>query len=102
MAKGTTQTGSGTLSHDDAQDLLGPEVMTSATIKRSQANYKGNQHGDLVEITIEHDGKYVKAGDKLKVHPTAACIYKEMGLISNNGTPVERPKFENKDITVDA
>jgi len=94
---------------NDGMDLLGPnpqqqmqpQLMTAQSIRQSQAAYRGNQHSDLVEITITSDGKYLKAGQVLRVHPTSALILKQRGLISDLGTPYERPRFENKDITVD-
>lgn len=83
------------------QEQMQPQLMTAQAIRQVQAQYKGNQHSDLVEVTITTDGRYLKAGQKLLVHPTSALILKAQGLISNLGTPYERPRFENKDITVD-
>jgi hypothetical protein len=80
-----------------------PEVMTSrSSIVKAQAEYKGNQHSDLVEIKITADGEFYKKGDVDQVHPTMALILKEKGLIADTGKPVERPKFNQTDITVDA
>lgn len=71
-------------------------------VRKAQAEYKGNQHSDLVEVEIIKDGDYLKKGQKKIVHPTMAAILKAKGLIEGNGKPYERPKFEQKDITVDA
>ena len=54
---------------------------TKASVIKSQAEYKGNSHFDLVEVTIIKDGSYYKVGQKDKVHPTVAAILKEKGLI---------------------
>jgi hypothetical protein len=54
---------------------------TKASILKSQAEYKGNSHFDLVEVKIIKDGSYYKAGQTDKVHPTVAAILKEKGLI---------------------
>lgn len=51
-------------------------------IRKAQANYKGNDILDLVEVTIEKDGNHYKKGDKDIVHPTTAEILKAKGLIS--------------------
>lgn len=72
------------------------------TLQKSQANYKGNSHSDLVKVKIIADGKHVKAGQEKIVHPTMAQLLKAKGLIADDGVPYERPKFEQKDITVDA
>ena len=55
----------------------------SKEIRKAQANYQGNDILDLVEVTIEKDGKHYKKGDKDIVHPTTAEILKAKGLISS-------------------
>jgi len=57
-------------------------------IVKSQAEYKGNSHFDLVEVEIIKDGDYYKEGDKDKVHPTLAAILKAKGLIKGYDTKV--------------
>lgn len=52
-------------------------------IVKSQADYKGKSHFDLVEIEIIKDGSYYKKGDKDKVHPSLAAILKAKGLIGD-------------------
>jgi hypothetical protein len=56
---------------------------TKDSVVKSQTNYKGNSHFDLVEIEIVKDGSFYKKGDKDKVHPTLAAILKEKGLIGD-------------------
>lgn len=86
----------------DEKKAPAPEkVMTSASIVKSQAAYEGNQHSDLVEVTITKDGNYLKAGQVKRVHPTMALILKEKGLISDLGKPYKRPELKQKDITID-
>lgn len=58
------------------------EKGTKSEIVKSQADYKGNSHFDLVEVEIVKDGDYYKKGDKDKVHPSLAAILKAKGLIS--------------------
>ncbi len=53
------------------------------SIIKSQADYKGNSHFDLVEVEIIKDGDYYKKGQKDKVHPTVAAILKAKGLIGD-------------------
>lgn len=57
--------------------------ITKSEVVKSQANYKGNSHFDLVEIEIIKDGSYYKKGDKDKVHPSLAAILKAKGLIGD-------------------
>lgn len=52
-------------------------------IVKSQAEYEGNSHFDLVKVTIIKDGDYYKEGDTDEVHPSLAAILKEKGLISD-------------------
>jgi len=54
---------------------------TKSEIVKSQADYKGNSHFDLVEVEIIKDGSFYKKGDKDKVHPSLAAILKAKGLI---------------------
>lgn len=57
-------------------------------LRKSQADYKGNSHFDLVEVEIVKDSNYYKKGQKDKVHPTVAAILKQKGLIkSYKGEP---------------
>lgn len=63
---------------------------TKSSIVKSQANYKGNSHFDLVEVTIIKDGSYYKKGDVDKVHPTTAAILKEKGLIGEYENNVKK------------
>jgi len=53
----------------------------SAEIRKSQANYKGNTHFDLVKVEIVKDGSFYKKGDTDEVHPTVAEILKAKGLV---------------------
>lgn len=55
---------------------------TREDIMKSQANYKGNDYLELVEIEITKDTDYYKKGDKDIVHPATAEIFKAKGLIS--------------------
>lgn len=57
------------------------EKGTKSEIVKSQADYKGNSHFDLVEVEIIKDGSFYKKGDKDKVHPSLAAILKAKGLI---------------------
>jgi len=57
------------------------EKGTKSEIVKSQADYKGNSHFDLVEVEIVKDGSFYKKGDKDKVHPSLAAILKAKGLI---------------------
>lgn len=59
------------------------EKATKAEIIKSQADYKGNSHFDLVEVKIIKDGDFYKEGDKDKVHPSLAAILKKKGLIGD-------------------
>jgi hypothetical protein len=52
-------------------------------IVKSQADYKGNSHFDLVEVVIIKDGSFYTKGDKDKVHPSLAAILKAKGLIGD-------------------
>lgn len=74
---------------------------TRESIVKSQAGYKGNEHSDLVKVKIIKDGDFYKKGDEDIVHPSLALILKEKGLIADEGTPYTRPKFDQKDITID-
>lgn len=56
---------------------------TKAEIVKSQADYKGNSHFDLVKIEIIEDGDYYKKGDVDEVHPSLAAILKKKGLIGD-------------------
>lgn len=56
-------------------------VMTTETLQKSQAEYTGNSHFDLVDVEIVKDGNFYKKGDTDKVHPTMALILKAKGLI---------------------
>lgn len=55
----------------------------NAEIRKSQADYTGNTHFDLVDVVIVKDGDFYKKGDTDKVHPTLAAILKHKGLISS-------------------
>lgn len=79
-------------------------TMTSKNFVAKQAEYKGNSHFDLVEVTITKDApKYgYKEGQKDVVHPTMALLLKEKGLIDDLGKPYERPKFDQKDVIIDS
>jgi len=66
---------------------------TKAEIVKSQADYKGNSHFDLVEVKIIKDGDFYKEGDTDKVHPTVAAILKKKGLIG---------EYENKVVKRDS
>jgi len=71
-----------------AEETKGAKAITTNEIVKSQASYKGNSQSDLVEITIVKDGSFYKKGDKDKVHPTTAAIFKAKGLIdSYKGEP---------------
>lgn len=76
---------------------------TSKSFVKAQAEYQGNSHFDLVEVEINQDApRYgYKKGQKDQVHPTMALLLKEKGLIDNLGKPYERPKFDQKDVSVD-
>lgn len=56
-------------------------AMTTETLQKSQAEYKGNSHFDNVDVEIIKDGSFYKKGDKDSVHPTTAAILKAKGLI---------------------
>lgn len=55
----------------------------NAEVRKSQADYKGNSHFDLVDVEIVKDGDFYKKGDKDRVHPSLAAILKQKGLISS-------------------
>lgn len=55
-------------------------VKTEA-IKTAQAKSKSKSQTDRVEVEIKKDGSFYKKGDKTKVHPSVAEIFKEKGLI---------------------
>lgn len=57
------------------------QKLNKSDIVKSQADYKGNSHFDLVEVTIIKDSTYYKKGDTDKVHPSLAAILKAKGLI---------------------
>ena len=56
-------------------------AMTTETLQKSQAEYKGNSHFETQEVEIIKDGSFYKKGDKDTVHPTMALILKAKGLI---------------------
>lgn len=57
------------------------KALTKESLVKSQADYKGNSHFDLEEITILKDGDFYKVGDTDLVHPTLALILRAKGLI---------------------
>lgn len=60
------------------------KVLSKDELVKSQADYKGDSHFDLVEVEIIKDGDYYKKGDKDKVHPTLAALLKAKGLVSED------------------
>lgn len=78
------------------------QMVTKAGYVKAQANYEGNEHSDLVKITIIKDGNHYKKGDTDIVHPSLAELLKAKGLIADLGKKHERPKFDQKDTTIDA
>lgn len=82
-------------------------------IVKSQAEYEGNSHFDLVKVTILKDGDYYKEGDVDEVHPTLAAILKAKGLIGDYEkniksrktdaiiTDVESLKINEGDLNID-
>jgi len=74
--------------------------MSNQDMVQSQADYKGDSHFDLVDVTIIKDGDYYKKGDKDKVHPTLATILKAKGLISDD-VDVNKNNVSVKDKTAD-
>lgn len=66
---------------------------TKSEIVKSQADYKGNSHFDLVEVEIIEDGDFYKKGDVDQVHPSLAAILKKKGLIGD---------YENKVVKRDS
>lgn len=54
---------------------------TKEEIIKSQAKSKSKTQTDLVEIEIIKDGDFYKKGQKDKVHPATAEIFKAKGLI---------------------
>ena len=56
-------------------------AVTTESIQKAQADYKGDSHFDLVEVEIIKDGSFYKKGDKDKVHPTMELILKAKGLV---------------------
>lgn len=71
---------------------------TKAEIMKSQANYKGKEHSDLVKVTIIKDGDFYKKGDTDIIHPATAEILKAKGLIDKM-EKYEAPK-EEKEVQV--
>ena len=59
------------------------KTLNRESIVKSQSDYKGNSHFDLVKVTIVKDGDFYKKGDTDEVHPTLAAILKEKGLIGD-------------------
>jgi hypothetical protein len=62
---------------------MSDEKVKKSEIVKSQADYKGNSHFDLVEVVIIKDGSFYTKGDKDKVHPSLAAILKAKGLIGD-------------------
>jgi len=56
---------------------------TKAELVKSQADYKGNSHFDLVKVTILKDTDFYKEGDTDTIHPTLAAIFKKQGIIGD-------------------
>lgn len=50
-------------------------------IVKSQGKSKSKSQKDLVEVEIIKDGSFYKKGQKDKVHPATAEIFKAKGLI---------------------
>lgn len=55
-------------------------VMTTESLQKSQAEYKGKEITDLVEVTFTEDSEYYKKGDKDEIHPATAELFKAKGL----------------------
>lgn len=89
------------------------EKATKESIVKSQAEYKGNSHFDLVKVEIIKDGDFYKKGDIDTVHPSLAAILKEKGLIgeyeknvksrdtSKLITDVESQKIQDGELAID-
>lgn len=54
---------------------------TKEEIVKSQAKSKSKSQHDLVEVEIVKDTAYYKKGQKDKVHPSVAEIFKTKGII---------------------
>lgn len=76
-----------------------PKAITTEELQKSQAEYKGNDLFELVEVTFEEDSKYYKKGQKDVVHPATAKVFKAKGLKFTE-TKVDRDKLA-KDIKTD-
>lgn len=74
------------------------KAMSKDDLVKTQTEYKGDSHFDLVEVEIIKDGDYYKKGDKDKVHPTLAALLKSKGLISDT-TDVNKKNVSVKDKT---
>jgi hypothetical protein len=55
-------------------------IMTTESLQKSQAEYKGKDIAELVEITLTEDSKYYKKGQVDQVHPATAALFKAKGL----------------------
>lgn len=74
--------------------------MGKEDLVKSQAEYTGDSHFDLIDVEIVKDGDYYKKGDKDKVHPSLAAILKAKGLISED-TKVNKNNVSVKEKTAD-
>lgn len=77
------------------------KAMTRENLMKTQTEYQGNSHFDLVEVKIIKDGDFYKEGEVDQVHPATAAILKAKGLIADDGKSVTRKEFETKDIQED-
>ena len=64
--------------------------------RKSQAAYTGNNHFDLVKVTITKDTDYYKEGETDLIHPTTAAIFEKKGIIAKGweNKVVERSSSE--------
>lgn len=56
------------------------KAITTEELQKSQAEYKGNDLYELVEVTFTEASKYYKKGAKDVVHPATAEVFKAKGL----------------------
>lgn len=57
------------------------DTVKSTAIKTAQSNSKSKSQLDKVEVTFKKDTSYHKKGEKKKVHPSVAEIFKAKGIV---------------------
>lgn len=63
-----------------SENEKGAKPMTTEELQKTQAEYKGNDLYELVELTFTEDSTYYKKGSKDEVHPATAELFKAKGL----------------------